>query len=188
MLILTYEYRIYPNAQQEQLLLDWLEQCRQVWNYALAERRDWIRSRSCRIDACSLKQEYIIPADASRPTYYYQQAQLTHARAKYPELAAVQSQVLQCVLRQLDGAFVSMWERGFGFPRFKKFGRMRSFVFPQFAKSPVDTVALMLKLPKIGSVRVNLHRPIPDGFAVKQVRIVKRASGRQCHVESASRC
>jgi transposase len=98
MLTLTYEYRIYPDAQQERQMLDWLEQCRLVWNYNLAERRDWIRSRSCRVDACSLKQEYIIPADAPRLTYHYQQAQLTEARAKYPELAAVHSQVLQCVV------------------------------------------------------------------------------------------
>lgn len=122
MLTLTYEYRIYPDREQEQQMLDWLEQCRQVWNYALAERKDWIRSRSCRIDTCSLRQEYIIPVDAPKPTYHYQQAQLTKARAKYRELQAVHSQVLQCVLRQLDGAFVSMWERGHGFPRFKKFG------------------------------------------------------------------
>lgn len=55
---------------------------------------------------------------------------------------------------------------------------MRSFVFPQFAKSPILNDGLGLKLPKFdGVVRVNLHRPIPDGFVVKQVRIVLRASG-----------
>jgi transposase len=31
-------------------------------------------------------------------------------------------------------------------------------------------------LPKIGSIPVNLHRPIPDGLAIKQVRIVRRAA------------
>ena len=32
-----------------------------------------------------------------------------------------------------------------------------------------------IKLPKIGDVVINLHRPIPDGFKVKSVRIVSRA-------------
>ena len=34
-----------------------------------------------------------------------------------------------------------------------------------------------LKLPKIGSVKMRLSRPIPDGFELKQVRVVRRASG-----------
>jgi putative transposase len=32
-----------------------------------------------------------------------------------------------------------------------------------------------LKLPKIGLIPINLHRPISDGFGVKQVRIIKKA-------------
>lgn len=38
MLHLTYEYRIYPDADQEILMIDWLEQCRRVFNYGLTER------------------------------------------------------------------------------------------------------------------------------------------------------
>ena len=34
-----------------------------------------------------------------------------------------------------------------------------------------------LKLPKIGVVKMRLSRPIPDGFELKQVRVVRRASG-----------
>ena len=32
-----------------------------------------------------------------------------------------------------------------------------------------------LKLPKIGLIPINLHRPIPEGFVVKQVRIIRKA-------------
>lgn len=34
-----------------------------------------------------------------------------------------------------------------------------------------------IKLPKIGLVTINLHRPIPDGFRLKTTRIVRKASG-----------
>ncbi|MDJ0594818.1 MAG: transposase [Pleurocapsa sp. MO_226.B13] len=34
-----------------------------------------------------------------------------------------------------------------------------------------------MQLPKLGKVRINLHRPIPDGFVIKQVRVVKKAVG-----------
>lgn len=35
----------------------------------------------------------------------------------------------------------------------------------------------LIKLPKIGEVKINQHRPIPEGFKVKGVRIVARARG-----------
>ena len=83
--------------------------------------------------------------------------------------------MLQDALKRLDKAFKLVKERGFGFPRFKKFGQYRSFVFPQFKSNPVT--GSHVKLPKIGSVPIRLHRPIPDGFVVKQVRVVRKASG-----------
>jgi putative transposase len=175
MLNLTYSYRIYPDASQEATMLNWLEQSRRVYNYALAERRDWINSRKCAVNACSIRLEYVIPADTPYPNYYAQKRNLTQARKSIPKLDAVHSQVLQEVLARLDKSFRFMQERGFGFPRFKKYGQMRSMLFPQFKANPVT--GWQIKLPKIGAVRINLHRPIPQGFVVKQVRVVKKASG-----------
>jgi putative transposase len=175
MLNLTYSYRIYPDLDQEMQMLNWLEQCRRVYNYALAERKDWMNSRKCAVNACSIKQEYIIPADIPYPDYYKQQNALTKAKEVIPELDAVHSQVLQDALKRLDKSFKSMQKRGFGFPRFKKFGQYRSFVFPQFKSNPVN--GFEIKLPKIGAMPINLHRPIPAGFVIKQVRVVCKASG-----------
>ncbi len=44
MLNLTYEFKLKPTPQQAQEIERILEVCRRVWNYALAERKDWIRS------------------------------------------------------------------------------------------------------------------------------------------------
>lgn len=175
MLSLTYSYRIYPDITQEARMLTWMELCRGVYNYALAERRDWMNSRKCAVNACSINREYIIPADKPYPDYYKQQDALSAVKEKIVELQDVQSQVLQDALKRLDKAFKFMKERGFGFPRRKKYGQYRSFVFPQFKSNPLT--GCQIKLPKIGAVPINLHRPIPDGFVVKQVRVVKKASG-----------
>ncbi|WP_048324148.1 RNA-guided endonuclease InsQ/TnpB family protein, partial [Crocosphaera watsonii] len=129
----------------------------------------------CKVNACSLHSEYIIPADQPFPDYYKQKKALTQAKKEYPSLKRVQSQVLQQVMGRLDKAFNFFWKRSFGFPRFKKYGQYRSINFPQFKENPIT--GYQIKLPKIGSVRINLHRPIPDGFVVKQVQIVKKASG-----------
>ena len=157
-------------------MIDWLEQCRRVYNYALRERKDWMNSRRCQVNACSIRAEYIIPADAIYPNYYAQKRNLTSAKKVIPELDAVHSQVLQEVLLRLDKSFRSMQKQGFGFPRFKKYGQMRSLLFPQFKTNPVT--GWQVKLPKVGVVRINLHRPVPDGFVVKQVRVVRKASGK----------
>lgn len=61
------ELQDYQAVLREHLMA--IASLRRVWNFALAERKDWYNSRSCRIDACSLKSEYIIPADAPRPTF-----------------------------------------------------------------------------------------------------------------------
>ncbi|NEP01047.1 MAG: transposase [Symploca sp. SIO2E9] len=172
---LTYEFKLKPTANQVVLFEEWLERCRKVYNYALAERKDWFKSRSCQINACSLKSEYIIPADAKRPNYASQCRGLTTARALIPQLKAVQVHVLQQTIKRLEKAFVSMWENSHGFPRFKKYGSMRSFVFPQLGVKPLEKG--LIKLPKIGKVKFRQSRDIPEGGEVKQARVVRKASG-----------
>ena len=106
----------------------YLETCRKVYNYALRERKDWVNSRKSPINFCSIQSEYIISPNTPRPTYNSQCKSLTDAKKTYPELKEPHSQVLQQTLRILEAAFVNMWERGFGFPRFKK--KCRSFLYP----------------------------------------------------------
>ena len=175
MLVLTYSYRIYPDLEQELQMLHWLETCRKVYNYAVGERKDWINSRKCPVNVCRLQKEYIIPADTPYPDYYRQKKALTEAKKTNPDLKAVHSQVLQDVIGRVDAAFVAFHQKRTGFPRFKKFGRMRSFLFPQMKGEAMDGNSL--KRPKIGQVLIHLHRPIPEGFDLKAVRVVRKHSG-----------
>jgi putative transposase len=189
MLNLTYEYKLIPTDAQRETLEKWLIICRKVYNFALRERKDWVNSRKCDINSCSIRQEYIISPDAPRPTFARQCKTLAKAKKSIPELKQPHTHVLQQVLRQLEAAFVAMWERGHGFPRLKK--KMRSFVFPQLNLEVIRRFDGVneVNLPKIGWVRLHLSRPIPDGFEVKQIRVVKKASGYyamltlQCDVE-----
>ena len=174
-LVLNYTYRIYPSQQQEDLLLDWLETCRVSYNYALRELKDWLASRKCAIDRCSLESEYVMSADYPFPGYHQQQNNLPKAKKQFPKLRSVPSQVLQTNIRRLHDAWDFFRERGYGFPRFKKYGQMKSLLFPQFKSNPLS--GGMLKLPKLGNVIINLHRPIPDGFVIKQVRVIRKANG-----------
>ncbi|WP_255515924.1 hypothetical protein [Microcoleus sp. CZ3-B4] len=118
----------------------------------MAERKHWFESRSCRIHACSIRSEFIIPAETKRPTYASPCKSLTTVRANIPALAAVTVQVLQQTLKRLEKAFVIMWEQKHGFPHFKKKRKMRSFVFPKLGINPVPNQAV--NLPKIGLVKL----------------------------------
>jgi len=173
MLILTYRYRIYPDATQEQTFIEWMEICRGAFNYALREIKDWCDSRKCLIDRCSLEKEYILPADLKFPGEISQLNNLPKAKIGFPRLSEVPSQVLQQAVKQLHRGWEYFQERGFGFPRFKKYGQLKSLLFPQFKENPVSD--LQIKLPKIGAIPINLHRPIPNGFVIKQVRILRKA-------------
>ena len=114
---LTYEFKLKPTLAEVTIFEDWLEQCDRVYNWTLAQRKDWFKSRSCQINACSIRPKYIIPAARPRPTYASQCKSLTQARATIPALNAVQVQVLQQTLKRLERAFVNMRGQKHGFPR-----------------------------------------------------------------------
>jgi putative transposase len=98
---------------------------------------------------------------------------LPRAKKEFPRLSEVPSQVLQQAVKQLHRGWEYFQARGFGFPKFKKYGQFKSLLFPQFKENPIT--GFHLKLPKIGAISINLHRPIPNGFTVKQVRIIRKA-------------
>ncbi|MFW6296051.1 MAG: RNA-guided endonuclease InsQ/TnpB family protein, partial [Halothece sp.] len=175
MLTLTYEFKLQPNQKQVELIEQTLDVCRAVWNFALRERKDWLNSRKSPINACSIRQEYIIAADEPFPGYHRQAKNLTQAKKSNERLKAVNAQVLQQVLRTVDRAFTDMQARGFGFPRFKKQYQMRSYVYPQLGKDIIR--GNQVKLPQLGWVKFRKSRDIPEGFNIKQARIVRKASG-----------
>ncbi|MEO0013387.1 MAG: hypothetical protein RLZZ535_1776, partial [Cyanobacteriota bacterium] len=175
MITRTYEFKLKPTARQVSIFESWLIACRKVYNYALAERKAWVNSRKCEVNACSIQQEYIIAADTKRPTFATQCKALTQARKDFEELGLAHVHVLQETLKRLENAFVAMWDRGYGFPRFKSTRSMKSFNFKQMGVKPLRKGAV--KLPKIGWVKMHQSREIPDGFELKQVRVVRRASG-----------
>ncbi|MFB8791198.1 MAG: transposase [Potamolinea sp.] len=176
MLTLTYEYKAIPTDEQVQLIEQTLTVCRKVWNFALRERKDWLNSRKCSVNACSITSEYIIAADAPYPNYYEQANALTRAKVEFPELKTVNAQVLQQVLRKLETAFVDMGRKGMGFPRFKNRYRLRSFVYPQLGKGEI-LKGNQIKLPQLGWMEYVKSRDLPDGFVVKQARMIRKASG-----------
>ena len=182
-MLITYQYRIKPSDEQVTVMETWLEMCRWQWNRCLGERLDWLRRTRCQIDRCSLHSEPIgeIP---ERTNYYTQQASLPLLKKKQIEYKQLYAECLQDVLRRLDKAW-KRWlvpdgkgKRG-GRPKFKKPGDYRSFTYPRVncSKAGVKLKGNVLKLSKIGEMRIILHRSIPEGFKLKTCTIVRKVDG-----------
>ena len=62
-----------------------------------------------------------------------------------------------------------------GKPRFKGRGRYHSFTYTQMKQDCIGNNRITL--PKIGKVKIVLHRPIPDGFKIKTAQVIKNADG-----------
>lgn len=191
MITYAYRYKIKPTSQQIKQFEQYLSICKSVYNFAHAERKAWLESRKCQVDRCSIKSEYIIPADESFPNYNIQAKALTEAKKKLPHLKLVNAQCLQQVLRRLDRAWTDFLRRvsgvnthtrkptlrmpSRGFPKFRNANRYRSFIFPKPNTICLD--AGRVNLPSIGWIRIRQSRSYPKGFVPKQLQVVRKASG-----------
>jgi len=182
---LTHLYKIKPSSEQVSIMATWLEMLRRHFNYALGQRLDWLRRTRCQIDRCSLVSEPIGDIPDKFPSYNIQAGELKQTKELFPIYKEIHAEVQQQNLKRLDKA----WDRWIkpdksgkraGRPRFKKKGEMRSFTFPRIncPKAGVNRIeGEVLTLSKIGSMPVIMHRPLPDGFELKTVTIVKKADG-----------
>lgn len=155
----AFKYRLYPNREQIKKLNETLWLCSVVYNRCLAERRDAWEDRGKSLSA------------------YDQINQLPSWKKQEPKLANVHSQVLQDVVRRVDKAFQAFFRRVKagetpGYPRFRSVRRYDSFTYPQ---SGYQLQGNVLKLAKIGSVKIKLHRPLQG--KIKTLTIRRQADG-----------
>ncbi len=160
----TFEYRLYPNTQQQRLLDQQLEECRWLYNHLLAERRDaWEERHESR-------------------RLYDQQATLPALKAERSTLTTVHSQVLQNVAVRIDLAFQGFFRRVKagetpGYPRFRGKGRYDSITFPQVPVGcKLDAETKRLRIANVGQVKVIVHRPL-EGLP-KTATISRRSTGK----------
>lgn len=174
----TYQYKLRPTADQDAQMSAWLDRLRCQYNWLLGERFDWWEMNRCAVNACPLTCSIAAPKE--RPNYYQQKRSLTFLKKERPWYKAVQSQVLQEMVRRVDLAFQRFVKgdsngKRSGKPRFKKQGRYRTFTFPQMKPDCIQSGRIVF--PKLGAVKLILHRPVPDGFAIKTAKVTRKADG-----------
>src|ERR1700678_23356 len=163
---LSYKYRLYLNKEQAEELQKIFNFCNFLYNSALQER-------------ISFYKKY-----GKSASYAYQCKALPDIKKEFAEQTlSIYSQVLQQVLKRLDGSYSNFFRRvkegadKVGFPRYKPQDRFRSIVFPQSDLKSGGVKQLengKLKIFGIpGDVKVKMHRPFQG--RCKLVSIIKKA-------------
>ncbi len=156
----AFQFRIYPNKNQEVLLNRTLSTCRHLYNDSLAERK-----RQAELN--NLKRNFAVFPWGKPEWISYEDQANTLSESKTTFQTEVYSQVLQNTLKRLNRSFENFFS-GNGYPRFKGRNRYNSFTYPQKGYEIIDG---KLTLSKIGNLKIVLHREIE--FKIKTCTIRK---------------
>ena len=175
----TFKYPVYPTKTQETTLLSWLDHLCDLQNSARHDRKVAWETEG---KSVSLNE---------------QKSKLTLAREKYSDFREVPQDLQACILERTDKAFDGFYRRckngdtKKGYPRHRK--RIRSMTWKlrkhklktgeRVRQNPIRETAWKhdrLKVPKLGEVRIYMHRPLEGD--PKEVTLVKKASGWYAHI------
>jgi len=160
MSIVINKFRLYPSEEQEEKLLFILEQCRWLYNKLLS----------------------IINESKKTPSKREMQSMLPKLKEQREELKEVNAKTLQMVVFMLNNnlrALAGLKKKGkkVGKLRYKKYGKLKSFILNQSGFKIIETGSRLDKLyiSKVGEVPIRVHRYIKG--KIKQVIIKRYGSG-----------
>ena len=152
----AYKYRLYPNKEQEILLAKTFGCVRFIYNKMLSDKIEHYKETKEKLN--------------NTPAQY---------KKEFEWLKEVDSLALANEQMNLQTAYNNFFRSPkVGFPKFKSRKRNR---FSYTTNNQNGTVSIKdgkLRLPKIGLVRIKLHRLIPEGHKIKSATITKTPSGK----------
>lgn len=153
-----FKFKIYPTQEQETLIIKTFGCVRWIWNHMLADK-----IQAYKQDGISLK---------TNPASY---------KADNPWLKEVDSLALTSVWKQLNQAYTKFFkEPKVGFPKFKsKKSAKQSYTTNNQPKSQAIRIEnSYVRLPKLGLVKIKLHRKLPENYEIKSVTVSHTATGK----------
>ena len=176
---LAFKYPVYPTQEEERTLEKWLDHLCELQNAARNNRK------------------FAHETEGRFVSRYDQEQLLKVAREKYDEFREVPQDFQVSILKRVDKAFDAFRRRckagaeKKGYPRFKT--RVRSLTWclrkhklktgERVRQNPIietDFRHNRLKVPKLGEVKIRMHRPLVGD--PKEVTLVKKASGWYAHI------
>ena len=157
----AYEFRIYPNRIQRQLITKTFGCTRLVHNHFLSEK-------TRRYEESKITMSY---TDCSK--------ELTLLKKEKTFLKEVDSIALQQSLRHLEDAFTRFFQsEKTGYPKYKSKHSSRRSYSTVCVNGNIRLGETKIRLPKLGEVKIKRHRKIPEGWILKSVTVKQSASGK----------
>lgn len=157
----AYQFRIYPDKEQQVLLAKTFGCVRLVYNHYLdAKKRTYEETgKSLSYTKCA--------------------ADLTALKKERAFLKEVDSIALQQALRHLDTAFQNFFrDKKVGYPKFKSRKQHHYSYSTVCVNNNIRLENGVLTLPKVGKVRIKQHRAIPEGYSLKSVTVSQTPTGK----------
>ena len=148
---MRYNYRLYPNHEQQQLMVQIMGQQRFVWNHFLGKEIERYK-------------------ETKKFNFYNLNAgELPALKKEFEWLKMGPSQSLQQTLRDLNNALItSCKNKDRGFPRFKKRKEFEGS-FRVVQTGSWKFTRKFISIPKVGDIKWALHRDIPSSFSTATI-------------------
>ena len=154
------EFRINPTEEQKILIWKTFGCCCFVWNHLLDER----------ISCEKLNKGRLLNTTPA------------HLKKEHPFLNEIDSMALCNVQLNLNQACRKLFAKG-KTPRFRKKGKDKRSYTTNWINNNIEIIHVRddenyIRLPKLGLVRIILHRSIPGGWKMKHATVKETASGK----------
>ncbi|HAM93069.1 MAG TPA: transposase [Phascolarctobacterium succinatutens] len=153
----AYRYRLYPTIEQKIMFAKTFGCARFIYNKMLGDRLDYYKETGKRLN--------------NTPAQY---------KKEFPWLKEVDSLALANAQINLNKAYNNFWSnrKHFGKPCFKSKKTGHASYSTNNQHGSVRIEGNKVKLPKIGWVKLCLHRPLMENSTIKTVTISKTPSGK----------
>ena len=152
----AYKYRIYPNAEQTVMFAKTFGCVRFIYNRMLGDKILYYNENQKDLSCY--------------PSQY---------KSEFPFLKEVDSLALVGAQNNLKSAYKNFFrDKNIGFPKFKsKKNNHRSYTTNN-VNDNIELSGGVLKLPKVGKLKIKQHRPIPEKYVLKSVTVSQTPSGK----------
>ena len=152
----AYKFRLYPNNKQKQMFAKTFGCVRFIYNRMLADKTDYYQQTGKML--------------STTPAAY---------KKEHEWLKEVDSLALANAQLQLETAYKNFFrDKAVGFPNFRNKKSGRKSYTTNNQKGSIRLNGNLIKLPKVGWVKVKQHRSIPNDHLIKSVTVTQKPSGK----------